>query len=102
MTEKSREDEWFQKFEQELIRDAKRKRELAAKAAVEKEASQPAALKCPRCGSDMAVLDIHGVAVDECTGCKGLFFDRGEMEDLFLRKSEDRRSIFRRLAGLVS
>ena len=79
------------------------KHERHAQGAEKASAEQkPPALKCPRCGADMAVLDIHGVSLDECTGCKGLFFDRGEMEELFLRKSEDRRSIFRRLAGLVS
>ena len=104
MSEKAREDEWFQKFEQEMIRDAKRRRELAAAAQQTEEAERLKALhwmKCPKCGRDMQTLALEGLTVDKCTGCEGLFFDRGELDDLLLKKAEERRGIFRRLSGLI-
>ena len=40
------------------------------------------ALSCPKCGSEMHSYERSGVTVDQCTGCRGLFLDRGELEHL--------------------
>jgi uncharacterized protein len=40
------------------------------------------ALTCPKCGSDMRSYERNGVVVDQCTGCRGVFLDRGELERL--------------------
>lgn len=39
-------------------------------------------LTCPKCGSDMRTYERNRVVVDQCTGCGGLFLDRGELESL--------------------
>ena len=39
-------------------------------------------LTCPKCGSDMRSYERNQVHVDQCTGCGGLFLDRGELESL--------------------
>lgn len=39
-------------------------------------------LVCPKCGADMRQYERNGVTVDQCTGCRGLFLDRGELEKL--------------------
>ena len=39
-------------------------------------------LVCPKCGSDMRVYERNGVTIDQCTGCRGIFLDRGELEKL--------------------
>jgi Zn-finger nucleic acid-binding protein len=39
-------------------------------------------LICPKCGSEMRTYERNGVHVDQCTGCKGIFLDRGELERL--------------------
>jgi uncharacterized protein len=39
-------------------------------------------LTCPKCRGDMLVLDKAGVAIDECSECRGIFLDRGELEAL--------------------
>ena len=39
-------------------------------------------LTCPKCGADMRTYERNGVVVDQCTGCRGLFLDRGELERL--------------------
>ncbi len=46
----------------------------------------------------MSVETISGIEVERCTSCEGIFFDRGELEQLLL-KHEDRRGFFRRLMG---
>jgi hypothetical protein len=37
---------------------------------------------CPKCGSEMRSHERNGVTIDQCTGCRGLFLDRGELERL--------------------
>ena len=39
-------------------------------------------LVCPKCGSDMRAYERNGVTIDQCTGCRGIFLDRGELEKL--------------------
>ena len=39
-------------------------------------------LICPKCGGDMRRYERNGVVVDQCTGCRGIFLDRGELERL--------------------
>jgi Zn-finger nucleic acid-binding protein len=41
-----------------------------------------AALACPKCGSEMRSYERNGITVDQCTGCRGVFLDRGELERL--------------------
>lgn len=45
--------------------------------------NQPVAiLLCPKCGAEMRTYERNGVTVDQCTGCRGIFLDRGELERL--------------------
>lgn len=37
---------------------------------------------CPKCGSQMLPVPRFGVEIDQCTGCGGIFLDRGELEQL--------------------
>jgi Zn-finger nucleic acid-binding protein len=40
------------------------------------------ALTCPKCGGQMRSYERNGVTVDQCTECRGIFLDRGELERL--------------------
>ena len=39
-------------------------------------------LTCPKCQESMRTYERNGVNVDQCTSCKGIFLDRGELEAL--------------------
>jgi Zn-finger nucleic acid-binding protein len=39
-------------------------------------------LTCPKCESPMRSYERSGITVDQCTGCRGVFLDRGELERL--------------------
>lgn len=39
-------------------------------------------LVCPKCHGSMRSYERSGVTVDQCTECRGLFLDRGELERL--------------------
>jgi Zn-finger nucleic acid-binding protein len=40
-------------------------------------------MTCPKCHGEMRVYERSGVTVDQCTECRGVFLDRGELEKLF-------------------
>jgi uncharacterized protein len=39
-------------------------------------------LTCPKCQAPMRSYERSGVTVDQCTECRGIFLDRGELERL--------------------
>jgi uncharacterized protein len=40
-------------------------------------------MTCPKCHGEMRAYERSGVTVDQCTECRGIFLDRGELEKLF-------------------
>ncbi len=48
-------------------------------------------MQCPKCFSDMEVVEFNGVEIDRCTNCYGLWFDHLEQE--ILKKLEGAESI---------
>ena len=75
-----REEEYFYKKNKELM--DKMRADLDAQRAEQKSqsADNPHWMKCPKCGEDLKEVDLAGVKVDQCAGCMGLYFDKGELE----------------------
>jgi hypothetical protein len=101
------ESQWFLENEKELLETARvaREKREAERAAQEQAAAREALkkahyMKCPKCGHDMAEQDLGGIAIDRCTFCEGVYFDAGELEQAYMKKDEERKSLFRRLVGL--
>ncbi len=40
------------------------------------------AMTCPKCRGEMHTYERNGVTVDQCSECRGIFLDRGELEHL--------------------
>ncbi|HYC60023.1 MAG TPA: zf-TFIIB domain-containing protein [Thermoanaerobaculia bacterium] len=76
------EDEYFAR--QELERRKKWAQEQASKMATEQkdQLKQLHWMKCPKCGMDLKEIEVHGVKVDQCASCGGVFLDAGEMEQI--------------------
>ncbi len=47
-------------------------------------------MKCPSCSSDLRMTDRHGVEIDYCPQCRGVWLDRGELDKIIERSSGDR------------
>ncbi len=45
-------------------------------------------MNCPRCNNNLAMSDTHGVEIDYCPACKGVWLDRGELEKIIQRSNE--------------
>ncbi|SDI65976.1 hypothetical protein SAMN05192558_10670 [Actinokineospora alba] len=37
---------------------------------------------CPKCQNAMRTVDRLGIHIDQCDGCRGIFLDRGELEQI--------------------
>ena len=72
------EDEYFARQDAELLK-AKRAQLDAERA---KAARSQALMKCPKDGSDLTERVFHNVKIDECSECKGVWLDQGELEIL--------------------
>lgn len=85
------EDEYFVKESAKLIQ---RKRAEADRQAAE-EARQLHRMKCPKCGADLHREGYHGVQIDRCAECQGMWLDAGEAEDLLRREDEGVLNVFK-------
>ncbi len=72
--EKSLEEEYFRRKEQELIEQLRAKR-----AEAERQAS---AIQCPKCDGTLDELTFDEVKIDRCNKCNGVWLDAGELEQL--------------------
>ncbi len=96
MTQKpsENEEEYTRRREQELL--ARRRREAEQRRAAE-QAGQLKDLhwmRCPKCGQALAEERYHGIQVDRCTACHGVWFDAGEAEGLLDREPSALQSFF--------
>ncbi|HVE65451.1 MAG TPA: zf-TFIIB domain-containing protein [Thermoanaerobaculia bacterium] len=99
---KGRENDWFRQNEEKLIADARARREAAERerhSGAAEERRKAHWHKCPKCGGDMNVEAIGGIEIEKCSSCEGVFFDRGELEQLLLKQEGQRRGFFRKLMG---
>jgi Zn-finger nucleic acid-binding protein len=39
-------------------------------------------MECPKCHAPMRTYERNGIHVDQCTECRGVFLDRGELDHL--------------------
>lgn len=53
--------------------------EEASQGGSEMDSKKP---RCPKCSTEMSKITRHGVTIDKCMKCKGLWLDKGEMEKL--------------------
>jgi len=72
------EDEYFAREDAERIRKL-REQQAATRHAEERKTHH---MKCPKCGADLFTQDFHGVQIDRCPECLGIWLDQGEVEQL--------------------
>jgi hypothetical protein len=86
------EDEYFAREE------AERLTRLRAQEASERvaRARKSHHMKCPKCGVDLGTEAFHGIDVDRCPECHGVWFDHGEFESLM---KDDDAGVLGRVMG---
>jgi uncharacterized protein len=81
---KALEDEYFVKKEKELLEKLKGKQEKESKQNLKTAAS----MRCPKCGEPLKERSFQKIAIDQCTGCGGIWLDPGEMEQIAKKDDE--------------
>jgi uncharacterized protein len=97
------EEEYFAREDAELMR---KQRERAHAAATEAE-RKTHYMKCPKDGYDLTSSEYHGVQIETCPHCGGMWLDAGELEavaheghsNVLTRVLSDALSTFRRSPG---
>lgn len=77
------EDEFFARQDAELIKRQRAEREKAEVVAERRSHY----MKCPKCGANLAAIDLLGVQIDRCGECNGVWLDHGELD--ILRQHHD-------------
>jgi uncharacterized protein len=97
MTEKPsrNEDEYFVRQEAELLRQ--RRADLRKQQAEAERLSHY--MKCPKDGHDLTSQGFHGVTVDICPHCGGMWLDPGELD--VISRHDDHRGLLGRVFGDV-
>lgn len=88
------EDEYFARLDAELMKE--RRAQLDADRLKHERTAHYN--KCPRCGADLKEHDHHGVRIDRCDDCGGIWLDKGELElleEVDKKSSGFMQSIFR-------
>ncbi len=93
MTEKPsrNEEEYFARREAELVQE---RRGAAAEAAAKRE-RESHYMKCPKCGYDLHTEEYHGIEVDRCKECHGVWFDAGEAESVLEQEHSTISGLFK-------
>lgn len=73
--EKAKEGQYFKKKDKECL-------EKKHKEVEREEFEKHFKCHCPKCGDKLVEEDFHGVKIDKCPSCKGIWLDDGELDAL--------------------
>ena len=91
------EDEYFLKLDMEKIKDLRGKLDKTRSEENEKQKLKAHWMKCPKCGSDLEEIKYDEVMIDRCTGCDGIWLDKGELELLTQGEAKFTKGLIQRL-----
>ena len=46
-------------------------------------------MKCPNCNVPLVMADRSGIEIDQCPECRGVWLDRGELDKIIERSSQN-------------
>ena len=49
-------------------------------------------MTCPKCGDHLAEVEMLGLKLDKCSGCEGIYFDKGELDILLNAYQEQKKT----------
>ena len=77
-----KEQEYFARQEYEKLRKQAAEHRKALEAEERDRLRDLHHMHCPKCGMDLATVQLRGTEVDACGSCGGLWLDAGELEKL--------------------
>lgn len=49
-------------------------------------------MKCPNCNVNLVMADRNGIEIDYCPDCRGVWLDRGELDKIIERSSQNTKN----------
>lgn len=95
LSKREQEEDYFLKKDLELIRKLRAKQDAARRELERRQRKEAHWMRCPKCGAEMKEIEFLRARLDECTECKGIFADHGELE--ILMKAKERGKLLERL-----
>lgn len=77
-----KEEEYFYELNRELIEKKRRELDQKRKYQEAQKLNSSYWMVCPKCGSEMKEINLSGVKADQCSQCRGLYFDQAEFETI--------------------
>ena len=75
-----REEEYFAKMEFERRKKALEEEHRKVTAENRRKLKELHHMRCPKCGMELIEVAYKGIKTDECSECKGIWLDAGELE----------------------
>lgn len=91
------EDEYFAKQELERRKQWAKERNASMATEEKQKLKDLHYMKCPKCGMDLHTMELHGVKIDQCPSCNGMWLDAGELD---LLTHPERTGLFHRIASV--
>ncbi len=76
------EEEYFARLEFEQRRKAAEEERRKLEAEERKRLRDLHYMRCPKCGAELVAIAYHGIELDKCTACQGVWLDCGELAQL--------------------
>jgi len=91
---------YFKQQEIDLIKDMRERHAKETEQQDDEELQHRHYMHCPKCGQLMKSTMIETIEVDKCSNCLGIYFDNGELEQLFEIEFEKRKTIIHKIFGV--
>lgn len=75
-----REEEYFARKEFERLRKIEQEKHSKLAEEEKKRLKDLHYMRCPKCGMGLIEINYKNIKVDECSECKGIWLDAGELE----------------------
>lgn len=75
-----KEEEYFAKMEFERRKKAMEEEHRKVNAENRQKLKELHHMCCPKCGMELIEVNYKGIKIDECSECKGIWLDAGELE----------------------
>ena len=82
VTPSEQEEEYFARQEFERRKKALAEQESSTAEAERQRILDVARNRCPKCAAPLVTITYRNVELDKCSGCQGLWFDCGELEQV--------------------
>lgn len=77
-----REEEYFAKMEFERRKKVMEEEHKKITEENKRKLKELHHMRCPKCGMELIEVNYKGIKIDECSECKGIWLDAGELESV--------------------